>query len=268
MAELIGIIDICCTPPATTTSCTPAITAWAAKWMACCAEPHCRSIGGAGHVLGQAGGEPAGAGDVAGLAADGVDAAEHHVLDRARVDAGAVDEGAERVGAEVGGVDLAQAAAALPDGRADGVDDEGFGHGVILPCWRPTPQLVFHPSPGDTDRTQAGRMRVDWRGAVIGRGLEGGGDPVGVVGGVAPAAGERPRALEEEVQVVPRPCSRWRRGTGAPSGRPARRRRTPSPWPSTRRGPGRLGVGDRPRRARHRRARRTRARGRRRPGGA
>ena len=48
--------------------------------------------GGAGHVLGQAGGQPAGAGDVAGLAADGVDAAEHDVLDRARVDAGAVDE--------------------------------------------------------------------------------------------------------------------------------------------------------------------------------
>ena len=43
MAELIGIIDICCTPPATTTSLTPAITAWAAKWMACWAEPHCRS---------------------------------------------------------------------------------------------------------------------------------------------------------------------------------------------------------------------------------
>ena len=43
MAELIGIIDICCTPPATTTSCTPDITPWAAKWMACWAEPHWRS---------------------------------------------------------------------------------------------------------------------------------------------------------------------------------------------------------------------------------
>ena len=136
MAELIGIIDICCTPPATTTSLTPAITAWAAKWMACWADPHWRSIGGAGHVLGQAGGQPAGAGDVAGLAADGVDAAEHDVLDRARVDAGALDEGAERVGAEVGRVDLAQAAAPAADRRADGVDDEGFGHGGILPQWR------------------------------------------------------------------------------------------------------------------------------------
>ena len=47
--------------------------------------------GGAGHVLGEPGHEPRGAGDVAGLAADGVDAAEHDVLDGARVDAGAVD---------------------------------------------------------------------------------------------------------------------------------------------------------------------------------
>ena len=105
-----------CTPPATTRSLVPLITAWAAKCTACCAEPHWRSIGRAGHVLGQAGGEPAGAGDVAGLRADGVDAAEDHVLDRgagrcrcarpARV----ID-----VRAEVGGVDLRQAAAAPPD---------------------------------------------------------------------------------------------------------------------------------------------------------
>src|SRR4029450_8566172 len=32
MAELMGICDICCTPPATTTSIVPDITAWAAKW--------------------------------------------------------------------------------------------------------------------------------------------------------------------------------------------------------------------------------------------
>src|SRR3546814_571995 len=46
--------------------------------------------GGAGHVLGQAGGEPACAGDVAGLATDGVDAAEHHVLDGGRGNHGPV----------------------------------------------------------------------------------------------------------------------------------------------------------------------------------
>ena len=35
MAELIGIIDMFWTPPATTTSLTPAIAACAAKWTAC-----------------------------------------------------------------------------------------------------------------------------------------------------------------------------------------------------------------------------------------
>ncbi len=43
IAELIGICDICWTPPATTTSIVPDITAWAAKWIACCDEPHWRS---------------------------------------------------------------------------------------------------------------------------------------------------------------------------------------------------------------------------------
>ena len=81
-----------CTPPATTRSCVPDITACAAKWTACWAEPHWRSIGGAGHVLGEAGDEPAGAGDVAGLRADAVDVAEHDVVDRAGIDAGALDQ--------------------------------------------------------------------------------------------------------------------------------------------------------------------------------
>ena len=72
--------------------------------------------GGAGHLVGQAGGEPAGAGDVAGLRADRVDAAEDHVLDRGRIDAGALDQRLERVRAEVGRVHLAQAAAASPTG--------------------------------------------------------------------------------------------------------------------------------------------------------
>ena len=117
-----------CTPPATTRSWVPLITPWAAKCTACCDEPHWRSM----VVPGTCSGSPAtsqhGAGDVAGLGADGVDAAEHDVLDGARVDAGAVDQGLERVGPEVGGVHLRQAAAPAPDGRADGVDDVGLGH--------------------------------------------------------------------------------------------------------------------------------------------
>jgi hypothetical protein len=85
---------------------------------------------GARDVLGEPGGQPAGAGDVAGLAPDRVDAAEHDVLDGGGVDPRALHERAERVGPEVGGVDLAQAPAPAPDGGADGVDDEGFGHRV------------------------------------------------------------------------------------------------------------------------------------------
>ena len=52
--------------------------------------------GHAGHVVGQPGDQPGGAGDVAGLRADGVAAAHDHVVDGARVDAGALDEGLER----------------------------------------------------------------------------------------------------------------------------------------------------------------------------
>ena len=62
--------------------------------------------GGARDVLGEAGHQPAGAGDVTGLRADAVDVAEDDVVDRAGVDPGALDERADRVRAEVGGVDL------------------------------------------------------------------------------------------------------------------------------------------------------------------
>ena len=44
IAADIGICDIACTPPATTTSAVPLITACAAKWTDCCEDPHCRSI--------------------------------------------------------------------------------------------------------------------------------------------------------------------------------------------------------------------------------
>ena len=109
IADAIGIMLMFCTPPATIRSLVPLITACAAKCTACCDEPHWRSIGRAGHLLGQPGGEPAGARDVAGLRADRVDAAEDDVLDRERVDVGALDELADHVGAEVGGVHLATA---------------------------------------------------------------------------------------------------------------------------------------------------------------
>src|SRR3954451_23415743 len=97
MAAEIGICDMDCTPPATTTSAVPDITAWAAKCTACWPEPHWRSTvvpgtssgvpGRPGPLRGGRGAQPAGAGDVARLGPDGVDRPEDDVLDRRRVDA-------------------------------------------------------------------------------------------------------------------------------------------------------------------------------------
>lgn len=72
---------------------------------------------------------------VAGLRAEGVDATEHHVVDRVRVDAGALDERPDRVRAEVGRVHLGEPAVAPADRRADRVDDVGLGH-VVTPSVR------------------------------------------------------------------------------------------------------------------------------------
>ncbi|GAB6984865.1 hypothetical protein JCM10369A_13890 [Nocardioides pyridinolyticus] len=44
MAAEIGIALMFCTPPATTRSCVPESTPWAAKCTACWEEPHCRSM--------------------------------------------------------------------------------------------------------------------------------------------------------------------------------------------------------------------------------
>jgi hypothetical protein len=57
-------------------------------------------------VLGQSRDEPARPRDVAGLRPDAVDVAEHDVVDRARVDAGALDQCLDGVRAQVGRVDL------------------------------------------------------------------------------------------------------------------------------------------------------------------
>ena len=43
MVMPIGTSVMCSTPAAITTSYAPAITPWAAKWAACCDDPHCRS---------------------------------------------------------------------------------------------------------------------------------------------------------------------------------------------------------------------------------
>ncbi|MNP61518.1 hypothetical protein D3C76_1567150 [compost metagenome] len=87
--------------------------------------------GSAGHGLVEAGGQPAGAGNVAGQRADGVDATEDHVVVVGVGNGMACHQFAQHMGAEVGGVDLAQAALAPAGWGAQGVDYVGFGHGVV-----------------------------------------------------------------------------------------------------------------------------------------
>ena len=89
-----------------------------------------------GTVGRQAGEQHRHAGDVAVVLAGLVGAAEIAVVERLPVEAGiALDQHADRVGGEVVGADVAQRPAVAADRRADGVADEGVGHGV-LPCWR------------------------------------------------------------------------------------------------------------------------------------
>ena len=53
MLAPIGRLDITSQPPAITTSCVPLITACAAKWIACCDEPHWRSTVVPGTLIGR-----------------------------------------------------------------------------------------------------------------------------------------------------------------------------------------------------------------------
>ena len=85
---------------------------------------------------GQPGAEPCGAGDVERLLADLADAAADDLIDLGRVDAGPVDDGLLDGGQHLGRVHGGQAAVALADGRADGVDDDDVAHGGSL-RWRP-----------------------------------------------------------------------------------------------------------------------------------
>ena len=98
-----------CTPPATTRSCVPLITRLGGEVHGLLGRAALAVDGRAGHVLGQAGGEPAGAGDVAGLGADRVDVAEDDVVDRAGSMPVRSISALMRVGAEVGRVDGARA---------------------------------------------------------------------------------------------------------------------------------------------------------------
>ena len=87
MAELMGIMLMFCTPPATRTVQVPLMHALRGEVHRLLRRPALAVDGGPGDLLGEAGGQPAGAGDVAGLGADGIEAAEDDVLHRRRVDA-------------------------------------------------------------------------------------------------------------------------------------------------------------------------------------
>ena len=88
--------------------------------------------GHARHMLRQPGGQPAGAGDVPGQRADGVNAAEHHIFVVVRRHLIALHQSLERMTAQIGRVQLVQPAPAPPRGGAQGVNDVGLGHVAVL----------------------------------------------------------------------------------------------------------------------------------------
>ena len=62
-----------------------------------------------------------------------VGAAEVDLLDQPGVDSGAVEQAADDECGQVVGAHFGQHAAQRSDRRADGIDDDGFGHGVVSP---------------------------------------------------------------------------------------------------------------------------------------
>jgi len=80
------------TPPAMVMSHTPDWMRFAAKWIPCWLEPHCRSTVVAGSGDGKAGGEPCVAPDVETLLAGLGHATEYDVFNLLGCDARALDE--------------------------------------------------------------------------------------------------------------------------------------------------------------------------------
>ena len=118
-----------CRPPATTRSCVPDITPWAAKCTACWDEPHCRSI----VTPGTWSGSPATSQAVRATSPACEPIVSQHPMMTSSTAPGSIPVRSIRalqdVAAEVGGVHAGERAAAPADRRADGVDDVG-GWGV------------------------------------------------------------------------------------------------------------------------------------------
>jgi hypothetical protein len=100
-----------------TMSIVPLITAWAAKWMDCWEEPHCRSMLVAG-------------------TSSGSREEKDHVLDQGRVRAGAVQEIVQHGAAEISRMPVLQSAVLTASGRARRRDDVGFRHIQLLKMYR------------------------------------------------------------------------------------------------------------------------------------
>ena len=128
MAEAIGTALMFCTPPATTRSAVPDMTACAAKCTACCEEPHCRST----VTPGTSSGRPAASQQVrAMLPACGPIVSTQPKITSSTA-AGSTPERshqrAQHVRAEVGRVDAGKRAAAPADRGAQGVYQVCDGH--------------------------------------------------------------------------------------------------------------------------------------------
>jgi len=88
--------------------------------------------GGADRRFREPGGEGGVAAHVDCLVPHLHDAAHDHVLDQLRVEAGALDQSVQRERGEINGVDVLERAVPPPLRGADGVDDDGRGHGSLL----------------------------------------------------------------------------------------------------------------------------------------
>src|SRR5690606_31286195 len=117
--------------------------------------------GGGRHGLGEAGGEDGVAADVEALVADLHDTAHDHVLDEGRIEVVALDERLQDLPGQVGGVPAGELSVALAAGGADGVDDDGGGHGRVswgclpgptgtrhLTGWSSVPRMSLVRKPG------------------------------------------------------------------------------------------------------------------------
>jgi hypothetical protein len=83
----------------------------------------CAIDGGARNVIGESRREPTGTGDIPGLGADLIDAAEDHVIDLARVHPGALHERVDGMRAQIGGMYARQGSFLLAGRTAHRADD-------------------------------------------------------------------------------------------------------------------------------------------------